>query len=273
MEASRGFLVTLAIVAGALAMLAFGAGAASASHVHCGDTITQDTTLDSDLTCAAGRFSFGPALEIGTDNITLDLNGHIIDSTAITAVSTGHSGVTIEGGTVKHSYSGIDLGGSQNRVRGMVLTANGAGLIGGGDSRIERNSVFANGVGMVLRSSSTVIRNTVFNNGTGVFLLGARNARIEKNSALRNLSWGFMAASPATPEAEGEAGANVFEHNVANDNGRDGFLVGPTDTVARNRANGNGDLGIRAAPGTIDGGHNRAFGNGNPLQCLNLVCK
>jgi hypothetical protein len=36
--------------------------------------------------------------------------------------------------------------------------------------------------------------------------------------------------------------------------------------------NHNGDLGIEAAPGA-DGGGNKASGNGNPLQCVNVVCR
>jgi hypothetical protein len=43
-------------------------------------------------------------------------------------------------------------------------------------------------------------------------------------------------------------------------------------TVTRNIANRNHDLGIKAVPGVIDGGHNHAFGNGNPIQCLNIAC-
>jgi hypothetical protein len=36
---------------------------------------------------------------------------------------------------------------------------------------------------------------------------------------------------------------------------------------------GNADLGIEAVPGVIDGGGNKASGNGNPLQCSNVFCK
>jgi hypothetical protein len=39
-----------------------------------------------------------------------------------------------------------------------------------------------------------------------------------------------------------------------------------------NTANRNHDLGIEAVPGVIDGGGNKASGNGNPAQCLNVVC-
>jgi parallel beta-helix repeat protein len=53
----------------------------------------------------------------------------------------------------------------------------------------------------------------------------------------------------------------------------DGIHVEDAGTViADNRANHNFDLGIQAVPGVIDGGGNTAFGNGNPLQCLNVVC-
>jgi hypothetical protein len=48
--------------------------------------------------------------------------------------------------------------------------------------------------------------------------------------------------------------------------------VRPSDHVVRaNVANYNGDLGIEVI-GSIDGGGNRARGNGNPLQCLNVEC-
>ena len=34
----------------------------------------------------------------------------------------------------------------------------------------------------------------------------------------------------------------------------------------------NGDLGIEAVRGVIDGGGNRASGNGDPRQCVNVRC-
>ena len=34
----------------------------------------------------------------------------------------------------------------------------------------------------------------------------------------------------------------------------------------------NANLGIEAVTGVTDGGGNHAFGNGNPLQCLNVGC-
>jgi hypothetical protein len=46
----------------------------------------------------------------------------------------------------------------------------------------------------------------------------------------------------------------------------------PSTTLAGNRAFGNADLGIEAVAGVIDGGGNRAWDIGNPLQCLNVDC-
>jgi hypothetical protein len=43
--------------------------------------------------------------------------------------------------------------------------------------------------------------------------------------------------------------------------------------VTVNTANDNTDLGIEAVPGVIDGGGNKASGNGNPAQCLNVRCR
>jgi len=47
----------------------------------------------------------------------------------------------------------------------------------------------------------------------------------------------------------------------------------PATTLTRNHAVQNGDFGIEAVPGVTDGGGNKASGNGNPAQCLNVVCK
>ena len=61
---------------------------------------------------------------------------------------------------------------------------------------------------------------------------------------------------------------------IASRNGEDGIDVDvPATTLTRNIANRNRDLGIEAVPGVIDGGGNRAAGNGNPAQCTNIDCR
>jgi hypothetical protein len=53
----------------------------------------------------------------------------------------------------------------------------------------------------------------------------------------------------------------------------DGIDVDALDaTLTGNTAHDNGDLGIEAVSGVVDGGGNRAWANGDPTQCLNVVC-
>jgi hypothetical protein len=80
---------------------------ARADHVSCGDVITEDTTLDSDLDCGDLSGAFG--LTIGADGVTLDLNGHTVSSacevdcagTAVIDDRGGYDGVRILDGTIR----------------------------------------------------------------------------------------------------------------------------------------------------------------------------
>lgn len=87
-------------------------GQSLASHVYCGDAIRTDTTLDSDLIDCPG---FG--LEVRADNVSLDLNGHVIDADEVPNYvddagvrNFGNDSVTIENGTIKgFTVSGVEL--------------------------------------------------------------------------------------------------------------------------------------------------------------------
>jgi large repetitive protein len=73
-----------------------------------------------------------------------------------------------------------------------------------------------------------------------------------------------------------EAGASgtILAFNHARGAADDGIDVeAPGTFLSGNTANRNADLGIEAVPEVIDLGGNRARGNGNPLQCLNIVCR
>jgi hypothetical protein len=60
---------------------------ASATHVQCGNTITQSTTLDSDVVCP-DTFTGGFAITIAADDVRLDLAGYAIDA-GTTGAQTG----------------------------------------------------------------------------------------------------------------------------------------------------------------------------------------
>ena len=113
-KAALSRVLVLALVVAGVSVLA--SGPALASHVRCGDTITTDTTLDSDLVNCPNT-----GIVIGANNITLDLNGHTIDGDG-TPVDpcpegeacdvgvlnrAGYDRLTIVGGTIRQFGVGI----------------------------------------------------------------------------------------------------------------------------------------------------------------------
>jgi parallel beta-helix repeat protein len=65
-----------------------------------------------------------------------------------------------------------------------------------------------------------------------------------------------------------------LKRNVAKRSGDDGFHVeSHSAKLTKNRAVRNNDLGIEAVRGVNDGGGNVARHNGDPRQCINIVCR
>jgi parallel beta-helix repeat protein len=172
------------------------------------------------------------------------------------------------------------------------------------DNRVARNRMPAlfGGIGLVLGSDRNTVTDNVittevavFNFSIGVLVSDSSHNVLLRNTVLGNRV-GFKVSSgsgnwlvgnrtvdtirPVREEADAdgfrvEAGASgtVLAFNHANRAAGDGIDVEASGTfLSGNAANRNADLGIEAVPGIIDLGGNRARGNGNPLQCLNVVC-
>ena len=169
-------------------------------------------------------------------------------------------------------------------------------LIGSGGNRLVRNKLVtqyaASGIYLLFPRFNEIVRNTVADNresgmvlsgrapsneenliesnsvvrngGAGISTDGYQN-RIQHNSTHRNLGDGIVVWNLLE---------NLVQDNSANRNGDDGIDMAEEapSVVARNSANRNHDLGITVIEGVVDGGGNSAWGNGNPLQCLNIVC-
>jgi nitrous oxidase accessory protein NosD len=174
----------LGLVAAALAaslLLALNVGQALATTAHCGDVITQDTTLDSDLACSSE-----PALTLAADNVTLDLAGHTIrmeGETPRTAITDdpdagvpccGLENLTIENGV-------LDRGGVhmlypvRPTVRHLTLTGGGGiGLTASRDAMIYDNEVVGtdnpdeNQPGIGVTAGTAAIRHNIVRNGFGI---------------------------------------------------------------------------------------------------------
>ena len=109
---------------------------------------------------------------IGADNITLDLGGHNIYSGWATAVvSSGHSGVTIENGSV-----------SATEGRGIVLTGDHNDIVRNIAGEAEFTSVILSG------GSQNTVQDSQFSadfGGPGLMLSGEQGDVIRGNSVTR----------------------------------------------------------------------------------------
>jgi parallel beta-helix repeat protein len=199
-------LRAFAVAVVAAGFLAFGAGSAQANHVSCGDTITADTTLDSDLVDCPNN-----GIVIGADGITLDLNGHLIDgdgtefagcdpNTEICdggVANDGHAGVGVRDGAVREFGVGVLVGGARkNRVVKISSSRNTFfGAVFGGSTRsvIRRSSLSRNiapegdGIGLFGSDHMRIVRNKIRHNpGPGIHVSDSNKNVIKRNAFSRN---------------------------------------------------------------------------------------
>jgi parallel beta-helix repeat protein len=275
--------LTGACVTGLIMMWFPWIAAQGVAQVACGDTVVQNTSLDSDLSnCPAD------GIVIGAPDITLDLRGHTIDGTGVGVGvdnTAGHAEVTIKNGRVREFSTGISLeNASDNRLRRLVVSHNSDGifLLDSDNNLIERSTTSDNTTtGITLTGmgdgsdQNEVEDNSSLDNdffGIAVENLSDDN-RIGKNEASDNDISGILVDATSTGTLIERNVANRNDNDAVNDDDGDGINVGNSATTLRNNtANHNNDLGIEAVAGVIDGGGNTAMNNGNPLQCVNVLC-
>jgi CSLREA domain-containing protein len=189
--------------------------------VGCGQIITRSTLVLNDLIDCGG---FG--LIVGANNITIDLNNHLIDGVNLDAgiLNNGYDGVTIVNGTITQFYYGVQLnpGTSNNIIANLRVEANSeAGILlsdadqNGRGNTLRDNTLSANGVGIWLASNTryTQVRdNLVSGNGAqGLLLEFASENRIEANEISRSGGYGILMLG---------GGDNALVGNIlANNNG------------------------------------------------------
>jgi Right handed beta helix region len=211
----------LAAALAATALFALSADQALANHVQCGDTITQDTTLDSDLIDCPGD-----GLLIGADNVTLDLNGHTIDG----ADTLGSRGVTSEG------FSGITL--ENGVIREFSSWA--ASLLG--DAVTVRRVHFIDGYLEV--TNATIEENVFEGSDSGLQVTFGNGSRIDRNTVVG----GYIDAF------EGR-GTRITRNTIVGG----GIVVGNDDQIERNTLRGGGIVVPGDAEGGQPGGSRIAY--------------
>jgi parallel beta-helix repeat protein len=265
--------------AAALLLMAFGASRASAANVHCGQVITTNTVVENDV-----RDCPGDGLVIGADNITLDLNGHLIAVGGGVGVKlVGVNGATVKNGAIVGFKQGVSLGSDpsvdvlpcvpvpfcpalittqNNHLSDLTVAHNGYGVsLGFADNNTLRGITARNNPnGIFLRQSNgnLLVQNRVSDNGNGItiFPFAGRDTTggnsLVRNTASHNQGYGI---------ALGNADGSRLVENVANRN-LFGILVASAsfstggNLVENNKANGNDNDGI-----TIEGNNNLLAGN------------
>ncbi len=212
-----------AVAALVIAATAAGGAPAEASHVECGDEVTVDTTLDSNLVNCPNH-----GLVIGADDITLDLAGHRIDGDGAPAVgcdpeiefcdigvwNDGHDGVTIKDGLVQEFDSGVGVGDARkNRVLRIS----------------SRRQVFFGAV--FFGSARSLIRGGTFSHnippeGDGIGVFGCRHIRVVDNEIGTNEGPGIHL---------GEASKNVVKDNTFTRNHPSVLIEGNANQISGNR--------------------------------------
>ena len=266
---------------------------ANGDGVYCGTYVTQDVTLQHDISgCVDG------GIIVAKSGVTVDLNGHTItglgEGDGIAA--SGVTGVTIKNGSITNFEAGLRLTGVQNSlvhdvrlslnsdasawVEGSTgnkflrntMTENGDGgfrLIGSSRNRIAGNTISGasdSGVGMEgLSSYNRLVRNKVTLAGEGVKVDDGTGNRVFRNTLSYNGGAGVEVAS--------EAHSTRINENQTHFNGADGIFVEAFGTeINRNHSGCNGGMGIKATQ-LAAGNDNVAGGNGDNVGCDGVVCR
>ena len=225
---------------------------ASAAVLSCGQTITQNTTLENDVGPCTNH-----GIIVGADGITFNLNGHRIFGTAAVNDKAGvfllnRTNVTVMNGTVSAFDIGVAIdGGSGNTITGMTARDNigGSGGIGG------------DGFAIMSSRGNQILNSQAINNGpfSGVGLYSRRDgdhagvpAPARDNLIRGNLIHGNIISrdrvSPNSTDNDGirvenDAVFNTFSDNRVTGNGLDGIslFADTADNIVRNnQVDGNG---------------------------------
>jgi parallel beta-helix repeat protein len=230
----------------------------------CGQVIVQSTRMTNDLLDCAGN-----GLVIGANNITLDLNGRIINgiNLGVGILNNGFDNVVITNGFVQEFDYGVQLnvGTSQNVVSGLKLQGNQDGGIllvnadQGGAGNTIRNNVIQesiNGIALTDGTTGAVVRENTISAiaDNGVYVLNSSANRVEANTisetsgagvALEDADVNTVIGNRLTSNASGgiviggdllPADGNRIEANIIRSSGSAGIIV---DGSSQNEIVGN----------------------------------
>jgi hypothetical protein len=195
----------------------------------------------------------GMGIEIATSNVTLNLNGFSVTSTAVGIFSTTGANITIKNGTVHGcSGSGISLGSAQRcRLQDLVLDSNGSGGTGAtiGNFGVVRNCIaINNGAEGIFVGLASVVSQCVAVENAASGIRTQNGCTVVDSSTYNNASSGISIGSACTA-------SNCVGH--AN---LDGISTSGQSVIRGCTATGNTNFGLNAPSCLVQG--NSVTGNG-----------
>jgi parallel beta-helix repeat protein len=253
-----------------------------------------DITIDLNGHSIEGQTTAGGA---GIDSV--DRSGVTVKNGRVSGFATGvrlagASTSTIENMIIRGTGDGIWLGGGHsNRVLRNRIASSRTGVVAVG---VESTLVLQNeiadleGPGISCRGSARIEGNRVVRAGNGIELFFC-SADVVGNETVGNTGAGIVRVRSAGLVVRNRANANgagiisddshgAFVRNVTNANDGHGLAIfdsidthGPFHMIEDHVAMANGGLGIFSnVEGVLLQGKNRARANGDPRECVNVVC-
>jgi parallel beta-helix repeat protein len=224
---------------------------ASDGMVSCGEVITEDATLEEDLSCP------GDGVIIRGSGIEFNMNGHTIsstdeaDSVDLTMDYDGNSGILVSDAD---DVTITGLGRISGFARGVAFT-------GSSGAQITDVSLTENGVGALVSGSTGIVisSNTIDNNNFGIVSESSKEGVISFNQVTSNEEAGIVLLDTDGPTSV-IAGNGVFA------NGETGIFLDVQSTdnlIDYNNVFAHSEADLNNANGTPTNVNNNSFGENN----------
>jgi parallel beta-helix repeat protein len=232
----------------------------------CGQVVTQDVTLTSDLNC-----DNGDGLIVGASDITINLNGYSItsgdetgsESPTTTAAPGDETGSESPTTTDYDGSSGILVANAENvAISGLGEISGfsrGVTFLGSSGGHLTDVQLANNDIGAVMASSSgtEISRNTFTNNGIAVVSDGSNGGVTAFNQIVANLREGVLLIGSSD---------NVVAANNMYGNGANGIYLDPMsqgNNIDYNTVFGHETADLNNADGMPTNVNQNSFGDNN----------
>ncbi len=226
----------------------------------CGDTVTSNVMLSSNLTCT------GSGLTVGANNINIDCAGNTLSGsgTGNGIYASGRNNVTIANCSVRNFWYGIYLESSNNNtITNSTVYSNirGIWLVLSTNNILINNTAYNQTVnnGIELSSSSnnnTLANNIAYNNSGGISLSSSNSNTLIGNTLYNNSQNGIYSYSSTN---------NTVTNNTAYNNTQYGIYLGYSsnnNTITNNTFFKNTQMGVYIDSSRYNDIHNNTMNNG-----------